>query len=230
MMTQVTRRGRVKAAFQNDNDLKPLLAIIEPSSTSDDRPLTEDEQDAFLGSANKILNNVEYDMLLQHLHTTGRMFVSVRETGMRDWGTQFLYTQVHNLNDAKVASRTFSRRTSHEGNSGIQFINPTTQQPDTGFIEGIWRTLLNSNRHLFFIVAPHKRLPIAEEQKTPFFRFNKEYATRVVDVEPSGECVIIEQHQIITHLSTYRRPAKAKAYGIERDILVVCWALNRGRR
>lgn len=55
--------------------------------------------------------------------------------------------------------------------------------------------------------------------------------TRIVDAEASkedSELVVIEPAHIVTHLTTFHRPAGT--YGIDKDILVVCWALNRGRR
>ncbi len=123
---------------------------------------------------------------------------------------------------------TFSCQKSHKGNSAIQFYSPSTQTEDTGFIETIWTLPLEGTLRVFFVVRPHLPLSIDDEKKAPFIHLNSKYSTRIVDNKPSDQLLIIEMHHIITHLTTFQRPLGT--YGIDKETLVICWALNRGRK
>ena len=123
--------------------------------------------------------------------------------------------------------RTFSCQKSHEGNSAIQFYNPYTQQNDTGFIHIIWQVLLETAIHTFIVVRLHSPLSAQEEGQAPFINFPG-FMTRIVDALPSENLLIIEPIHIITHLTTFRRPAGT--YGIPRETLIICSALNRGQK
>jgi len=81
--------------------------------------------------------------------------------------------------------------------------------------------------HSFIVVCPHRPLSTVEEEQAPFCHYPG-FLTRVVDVLPSDDLVIIELTHIITHLTTFQR--QAGTYGVDRDALVICSALNRGRR
>ncbi|KAJ7303543.1 hypothetical protein DFH08DRAFT_758982 [Mycena albidolilacea] len=86
---------------------------------------------------------------------------------------------------------------------------------------------LKNHMQTFFLVQKHKLLPSNLLQKTPFPSLNL-LQTTAVDAELSNQFCIIEPTRILTHLTFYHR-AKG-TYGINKRILVVCWALNRGRR
>lgn len=81
--------------------------------------------------------------------------------------------------------------------------------------------------HPFVLVSPHCPLSVVHEGQAPFQHYQG-FKTQIVDAEPSQTLIIIEPDHIISHLTTYQRPKNT--YGIPRDTLVVCWALNRGRR
>ena len=49
--------------------------------------------------------------------------------------------------------------------------------------------------------------------------------SHIVDAIPSHNLLIIEPIHIVTHLTTFRRPVGT--YGIPRETIIVCWALNR---
>ncbi|KAF8234136.1 hypothetical protein L208DRAFT_1551034, partial [Tricholoma matsutake] len=66
---------------------------------------------------------------------------------------------------------TFSCEKSHEGNSAIKFYNPLTQAHDTGFIQNIWRLLLEGIMHTFIRVCSHQSLSTQEERQAPFTRY-----------------------------------------------------------
>ena len=66
-------------------------------------------------------------------------------------------------------------------------------------------------------------------EDAPFERYPG-FMTKIVDAAPSDDnaLVIIEPTHIITHLTTFQRPEGT--YSIQQKTLVICWALNRGRR
>jgi hypothetical protein len=121
--------------------------------------------------------------------------------------------------------RTFSCQKSHEGNSAIQFYSPYTQEHSTGFIYVIWQVLLEAVMHTFIVVRLHRPLTALEEGQAPFLYYPG-FMTRIVDALPSDNFLIIEPTHIVTHLTTFRRPAGT--YGIPKETLIICWALNRG--
>ncbi len=231
MLRQMSRRANVEAAFLDDEEFKPLGSILNPhpiSINTPSKPLSGIEQAQYIAGGSTELSEEDYNMLLQYLHATGRPYHSVKEHIIGRRNVRFLppYVQIHT--EVLVDERTFSTRISHEGNSAVQFIHPTTQQLDTGFIEAIFSTPLDSTIHTFFVIRSHLRLALQEEGQAPFASFHEKYATRIVDCRDLDQLQYVEQQHIITHLATYRRPAGT--YGIPRQTLVVCWALNRGRR
>ncbi|KAF8219816.1 hypothetical protein L208DRAFT_1337527, partial [Tricholoma matsutake] len=122
---------------------------------------------------------------------------------------------------------TFSCERSHKGNSAIQFYNPLTQVHDTGFIQQIWRLPLEGTMHTFINVCPHQPLSEQQEGQAPY-KYYPGFMTCIVDAIPSNTNIIIEPAHIITHVVTFQRPVGT--YNIGREVLVVCWAPNRGRR
>lgn len=229
MMHQLSRRAHVEAAFQEDDVLKPLGDCLNAgTNTSTTRKLSGMEEAEYIAKYPEPLPVDDYYALLRYLQATGRPYFSILDQVLVTKHTRFLPPHVRKRTEMIVGDRTFSTRASHEGNSAIQFHKPSTQQVDTGVIEAIWSLPLDSVIQTFFVVRSHRPLPRLEEEKAPFFRFDERYCTRIVDYEPSDQIQIIEQQHIIAHLSTFKRPAGT--YGIARDTLVICWALNRGRR
>jgi hypothetical protein len=88
---------------------------------------------------------------------------------------------------------------------------------------------LEATLKTFIIIRPHRVLPVQEEERAPFINYPG-FKARIFDSQPSddSELVIIEPHHILTHLTTFQRPAGT--YGIDRETLVVCLALDRGRK
>lgn len=233
MMRQMGRVAHVKAAFTEDESLRPLGEALEPIATTVDSPMmamTGKEQAEFLAKGTTKLPLDEYNSLLWYLRQLGRPYFSVYASVRKlvDADTLLLPPYVRKRTEVAIGDQTFSIQKSHEGNSAVQFLNPRTNQRDTGNIEEIWTVPLDSTMSTFFIIRPHTRLSEAEEQCAPFASFNTKYATRIVDANPSSQPLIVEYQHIITHLSTYKRPAGT--YGIPRETIVVCWALNRGKR
>lgn len=233
MIRQLSRHAHIHAALNDDEELHQLRDILENARMSIDapsKPLTEMERADFLGKCKETLNEMDYNLLLEYLRSSGNPIHSFEERLPKsDCRTAiFLPAQVHSLRQVLLEDRPYSCQRSHAGNSNIQFVHPTTQNTATGYIESIWTTLIGSSLRTFFAVRPHLGLPPEEEERAPFKGWDSRYATRIVDVRPSNERIIIEHYHIKTHLTTYRRPAGT--YGILRPTLVVCWGLNRGRR
>ncbi len=231
MLLQVSRQAHVEVALRDGEELKPLQGALIPSPASVDVPvpLSEMEEAAFLAQGST-LSIEEYNFLGAYLMSTERPYHSVhsiQEMAATTLETRFLPLCVHKRTEVLVDGRTFSTRQSHEGNSAVQYTDPLNHGLETGNIEAIWQIPLNHHIHMFFVIRAHLPLPPAEEELAPFARFHEIYATHIVDCQPSNQCVIVEQQHICTHLSTYRRPAGT--YGIPRNTLVVCWALNQGR-
>lgn len=232
MLMQWSRQAHVDSSLENDSDLKPLQEIFmkTPSSVDIQTLLSDAEEAEFLMKGTE-LSVEQYQALGEYLASTERQYSSIHSRQDRLSATQhtrFLPPTVRVRTEVDLDGRTFSTRTSHEGNSAVQFTNPTSQRLETGNIEMIWQLPLEHRIHTFFVIRPHKLLSPAEENLAPFAQFNEIYGARIVDSDISNQLLIVEQQHIRTHLSTYRRPAGT--YGIPRQTLVVCWALNRGRR
>ncbi len=229
MLRQISRRGKVEAALRDDTDLRPLGQILESPTVSVETPaqaLSGTEETKNL-KRSSIPQRSDYDMLLQYLNKGGVQYHSVY-TSAYDPDTTYLRPCVHTHTEVNVGDRTYSTRNSHEGNSAIQFVNPQTKGRDTGFIERILSTPLQSRTRTFFLVQSHRRLHPNQEEMAPFHRFHDKYKARIFDISDSNQFVIIEAQHIVTHLSTIRRPLGT--YGIARKTLVVCWSLDRDRR
>lgn len=227
MLRQMSRRAHIDALLHDEDGLKDLADILGPVNFSDATPvpLRPTEASKILETAPK-LEDAEYNALLQFLSLTGRpqrAFYNFPHPP----DANILAPQAQRPMQVHSGEHTFSCEGSHKGNSAIKFYNRFTQTHDTGFIQTIWKLPLEGSMHTFMAVCPHKPLSPLEEGQAPFIQ-HPSFMTRIVDALPSNELVIIEPTQIITHLTTYQRPVGT--YGIDRETLVVCWALNRGRQ
>ncbi|RDB18249.1 hypothetical protein Hypma_000606 [Hypsizygus marmoreus] len=228
MICQMSRRAHVHALLHGEDDLKELADIIEPADASIHgmpvpiQPLKAAE--ALAKAPN--LTEIEYTALLDYLRQTGWPYRAFDDF-LHPLNALVLPPQAQRPLQIHRDNCTFSCISSHKGNSAIQFYNPFTQTRNTGFIETIWRLPLEGSMHTFIVVRLHQSLPAHEEQKAPFSHYPG-FLTQIVDALPSKDLVIIEPIHIITHLTTFQR--KAGTYGIGRETLVVCWAMNRLRR
>lgn len=168
------------------------------------------------------LTRNEYASLLKYLRTTGEPWESAYKMPHAE-GVLIMPRHALEPSQFKLDGHMYSCYKSHRGNSGIQFKMPKSDKLATGFIQKIWQMPLHGYLKTFLLVEVHK--PV--RNKVPFDTL-KYLATAVVDASPSFNFVVIEPEHILTHLTAYRRPMGT--YGIMKDILVVCWSLNRGRR
>jgi hypothetical protein len=233
MLRQFSRRARLEALLHDGTrpGMKEFSSILNSSAESprhtSSTSLTPIEAAEVLAQAPK-LDDREYGSLLQYLQHTGRLF--------RHWNdlphpvnSNVLPTHARRPLQIHQGEHTFSCQRSHRGNSAIYFYNPLTHSHATGFIEIIWQLPLEATLKTFIIIRPHRVLPVQEEERAPFINYPG-FKARIFDSQPSddSELVIIEPHHILTHLTTFQRPAGT--YGIDRETLVVCLALDRGRK
>ncbi|KLO19578.1 hypothetical protein SCHPADRAFT_817764 [Schizopora paradoxa] len=223
------RRGNVSVALHEDETLKPLNDILNPRQHTLDEPgepLSGSQAADYLKKATK-LSVEDYSKLLTYLRSAGDECKSVF-TDPYNYQYTYLQPGVRQHKDVRIGGRTFSTKTLHLGNSAIQYRHPDTNQIDTGFIEAIWSTVLDSRVRTFLIVRAHRRLPPLQELHAPFIRFNPKYGVRIRDARLSERLVIMEHQHVVSHVSTLQRPKGT--YGIAYDTIVVCTNLNRGRR
>ena len=230
MLRQMSRRGRVDALLQDglqDGRMNGLANILQPAVKTSDfspTPLDSAEIAAVFKKASNLPRDA-YDALLVYLQATGHQYRAY-DAFPHPPNALILPPRVELPLQVHRGDHTFSCQHSHEGNSTIQFRNPHTQEHDTGFIEAIWRVPLEGAMHTFFVVRPHQQLPNSEEEQAPFVHFPG-FMSRIVDTVPSKQLMIIQPVHLITHLTTFRRPSGT--YGIPRETIIICWALNRGR-
>ena len=230
MLRQMSRRARLDAMLSDATAdeshelarlLKSAYGIVDAPNTS----LKPSDIATILMKAPK-LEDTEYTALLYYLQSTGRPHRAFNNFPHPP-NALILPPQAERPYQVKHGQHTFSCRQSHLGNSAIQFYNPLTQAHDTGFIQTIYQLPLGGSMQTFIVVCPHQPLPPVEEQKAPFHN-HPGFMTRIVDALPSDGLVIIEPTHIVIHLTTFSRPKGT--YGIDQETMVICWALNRGRR
>lgn len=235
MLRQMSRRARVHALLHEGatGTFHDLANVLEPAGAPLDTtpvPLTSEEAADILKEASQLkkdsqLTATEYQALGDYLHSTGRPYRASNQFPHPP-GSIILPNIAKQPRQIHRGECTFSTQSSHYGNSAIQFYNPSTQTHNTGFIQSFWQIPIQNLLHTFVVVQLSRPLTDQEEGQAPFTHYPG-LMSRIVDAIPSQNVVIIEPHHIITHLTTYRRPAGT--YGIMKETLVICWALNRGR-
>jgi len=230
MLRQMSRRAYLDAVLTDatDQDSAQLAHILKTTYDiveSTPRLLQPSEVADILQKAPN-LTTIEYNALLQYLQSIGRPYRAF-DNFPHPSGTLILPPQAKQPHQFHHNNHTFSCQHSHVGNSAIQFYNPLSQSHDTGFIQTIYQLPIEASIQTFIAVSPHQSLPFSEESKA-LFHNHSGYMSRIVDVQPSKNIILIQPDHIITHLTTYQRPKGT--YHIDQDTLVVCWALNRGRR
>jgi hypothetical protein len=225
MLRQMCRRGRAEALLQNhpSNFANILLHKDKPNLIQNPR-LTGIEQAEVLAKG-KRLTDADYSRLLAHLASTGLPWRAYNAVP-HPHGALILPPTALHPTEFHWDNHIFSCFRSHRGNSAMLFCNPSCDVQYTGFIESIWQTPLQDTLQTFLCIQLHKLLPQGDEEKAPFLH-HPDFQIKIMDASPSEERHIIRPSQIITPIATYDRPSGT--YGIGTNILVICWALNRGR-
>lgn len=230
MLQQITRRQRLQVLFKYDDKDTSLPSQLSKLLEPHEMDLSSQEFDSaseglFLSSVPD-METAEYDLLLQYLNIHEGLYQHCENLPFSQ-DTLVLPPAAKRPSSIEEHGCTYSCKASHYGNSAIQFYSPVSKVEKTGFILNILQVPLKNVLRTFLIVAPH--MPLAPDllDRTPYPNFPRLQAT-VVDAQPSIQRVVIEPKHIITHLSTYLRPPGT--FHLPFKTLVICWALNRGRR
>ncbi|KAJ6452864.1 hypothetical protein C8R47DRAFT_1204264 [Mycena vitilis] len=232
MLRQLARRCRLEAKIHDEQsaegpagDLARILQPVTAASTKATQPLSELEVAKILSVAED-LDQDDYQLLLHYQNSQGQLWRDCYQLPHPD-GSLVLPPCALKPNEFKIGDQTFSRSRSTRGSSAIQFKDPQSDEVLTGFIDEIWEIPLESHIQTFIMVEKHKLLSPAVLETTPFPSFPN-FQTTAVHAARSNNYCIIEPRHILTHLTVFKRPKGT--FGIRHKILVICWALNRGRR
>ena len=216
MTHKMSRRACLDVALDEDDELQPLKKILSPGTTSKlpDNTASPEDEARYVANCHTHLSNLEYMELLRYMNNSGRPCQSIYNAHPSPV-IPFLPQSVQELFTIHLDDRIYRPHKKHEPNSAIQFTDPSMNQRDTGNIDCIWEFSINYEHHTVVVVRPHRALSADELRMTPFPQFNSEYATCIVNAEPSQTVVYIEPQHIITHLSTIQRPSGT--YGIKKN-------------
>jgi hypothetical protein len=218
------------AALQGlDNILDP----IDPKTLQTPTELDAEHLAKFLAKKSRDISIPLYTLILEYLTSVGEQKLNFYGTRNRagattlpdpDHRSMILPPRGRRCQKFHLDSRTYSCFSSHAAGSLIQFYEPGTEpkQTATGVITVILQIPLDDILRTFVVVRKHRPLPIQ------FYTDHPELMTAVVDLEPERDAMVIEPRHVITHLTTWERPADI--YNTKKPVLKVCWALNRGRQ
>lgn len=234
MLLQMCRRGWLDAILHDsqsninltDNEKKFMKMFQVKESWSDDvlhEQLSGMQEANILSKASSLSSN-EYNMLLTYLQQTEGAWHSYNDFP-HSLNTRVLPLVAQRPTEIHHNNRTYSCYRTHRGNSAVWYRQHQSGQLYSGYIQTIWQLPLQGRMRTFIVVQQFKPLVEDEEAKSPFHSRPLFYI-KIFDASLSDNFEIIEQHQILCHLVTYRRPAGT--YDINQDILVVCASLNRG--
>lgn len=233
MLRQMARLGMFLAFLHNAAASNPemdiLAKILEPANSNQGpaiKQIDDAAQATYLAHEPK-LDPVIYDRILQYLNATGHRGQYHHHHSPFQEHAHVLpplakkYTEFH-----QDGGHTYSCSSSHRGNSFIQFYDRQIGYYRTGVIKLIFEIPLQGFLRKFIFVSPHCELNSAG---TPYDQtMYPRLMSKIVEVEPLDAMLVIEPEHIITHLTTFK--TDGNFYGINRTVLIICWALNRGRK
>jgi hypothetical protein len=235
MLQKMARLSRFLAFLENSASSIPgidvFANILEPGNItkgSTIKPIDGSEQATYLNKATA-LDPTTYNMILQYLNVTGHHGQYHSHLSYFHPYALILPPLAKQCTEFHENGRTYSCNSSHEGNSFIQFYDRQIQDHRTGVINNIFEIPLQGFLRKFILVSPHCDLNQSELEGTPYNpMLYPRFMSKIVEVKPLADVLVIEPEHIITHLTTYK--TQGDTYGIKRKIMVVCWALNRGRK
>lgn len=230
MLRQMSRRGRLEAKLNdeqsNSGPVSELARILQPGTAATMKAAEPLSEVAKILKIAEDLDSEDYEMLLHYQISKGQQWLDCRQLP-HPLGSLILPPCALKPREFKLGDQVFSCYRSTRGNSAIQFKDPGTNTVLTGFIDEIWQIPLESHLQTFIMVQKHKNLTPIVLEETPYPTFPLFQTTIVYAAESNNFCIIEPRH-ILTHLTVFKRPKGT--YGINRELLVICWALNRGRR
>lgn len=230
MLRQVCRRALLIIASQDtssESSVQDFFRSLESSRPPSNTVLHEETLAAFLGKG-KLVDLPTQHALLRYLEFLGQAWHLSNESPPHTDRNWIIPSRANLPTQIVLDKRTYSCGSSHSGNSAIMFYDPqNVSRRLTGVIETIIQIPLHFTVRTFLIVHLHQDLPAESEALFPFGTYPG-LQTKVVETRPSIVSTVIEPRHIITHLTSYKRPPGT--YNTTRDTLVICWALNRGRK
>ncbi|KAF7331362.1 hypothetical protein MKEN_00013900 [Mycena kentingensis (nom. inval.)] len=232
MLRQISRSCRLLALLHRhefkNTTLRNLSALLARDSVNSVKAEMDDVAvSVYLGKAPR-MSTKEYQLLLAYLNVNNAGYLSWLDMAGRDpdYHAMVLPPNANRLRRYSESGRTYSCSDSHRANSLIQYYIPNSDEdPATGVIDSILELPLDGFLRTFMLVRPHRLLDLAG---TPYARYPN-FMTSLVATEPSKKLLIIEPKHIITHLAAWTRPSSTYS-GMKERFMVVCWALNRGRK
>jgi len=231
MVQKLCQKGHLQAKlhgnqFENSmfHDFSEILASKRKSRSEvlDEKSLADILEKA------KPLETYQYQALLQYLNYNGQTWKGFNELPPPTDCTRILPPLGVMLHQVNLDEQKYSCQISHEANSAIAFYNPYMAGSQiTGFIEAIWQIPLHYIMQTFLFVHVHQDISRAESDLAPFLAHSR-LAVKIVDVRASNTFFIIELQHIIIHLTMCRWPKGT--FGIQKEIISVCWSLNCGHK
>lgn len=235
MLRQMSKRARLEAIIHDasvsnaEDPVARLAKILSLTKSAHPQDSLTSYESAQLLAKSPPMDDAHYRQTLEYLNRyriDGRYFRSWKDVLRLDPQILVLPPCAMQPHTFIANNRTYSDQQSHTGNSAIQFLDPRSGIPHTGFIQHIYSIVLELRMHTMIFVRPHKLLAQHDAEKAPFIHLFH-FKTQLFDAESSGDMVVIEPQHIITHVTTLRRPIGT--YGIDKETLAVCWAADRGR-
>ena len=126
----------------------------------------------------------------------------------------------------KHNSHEYSIHSAHPGNSSICFDHNGVH--DAGFIEQIWRILINGQTHMLMVISLHTLLSPIDQEKNPYSH-RPGLACQLVYSHhpPLCDWVVISPEQIIGHVAFYKHPPGS--FDIQYATTVLVNSLHRYR-
>jgi hypothetical protein len=232
MLRQMARRCRLLAHLHNsefqDPTLKAFTQILDVKDPTKPEKMEELNSFAVAHYLSKVpkMSTQEYKAILSYLNAAGETSLSWLSYPDIEYQSWILAPNAKRLKEYHENGRTYSCHSSHHSNSLIQFKKPNNDEPPlTGVIRTILEIPLHGFLRKFILVAPHRPINI---DSTPY-RDLPRLKTTLVEIEPYKRLMVIEPKHVITHLSAWVRPSHIYP-GVNKRFMVVCWALNRGRK
>lgn len=236
MLRQICRRGRLEAILQQtaDDDIPALTTDLRKLLRSHSayekygpaRPLLSGSKTAKMLAEGTAMSHVHYRLLLDHLNR-GRAIWRHYTAPPNSPGSKTLPHFARHRSEISHDGRTYSCRTAHEGNSCISFFAAQNVARYSGFITAIWSLPLDGVERTFLLVQLHDMLSFDDNAKSPFST-RPRLLCRLAPAAPAGRQEVVELHQVISHLAMWKRPRST--YSIDTDTIVLCGALDRGRK
>jgi hypothetical protein len=161
MLRQISRCARLNVAIKQNNHIQEASNVrdlfnVMHSSKAELPPILDGDQLAEFFAKRQDIDKPTHVALLQYLKSTGQPWHSYNEFPPPPNVEWSLPPRGELPSQVVLDERTYSRCSSHLGNSMISFYSPQDNKTSiTGDIETICRLPLHKTIQTFFIVRPH---------------------------------------------------------------------------